>query len=160
MSSILGGSKSKSVSDNQAYKTIDPWAQNLMGYADEGASGISRTLAGDSTGLDAFKRMMGYDWEAQQGGQDILAKQAAVGGLDSGATLKGLAKYQTGLNNQYANTYLNQLLGLSGIGQNAANTLTSAGQKNVSTSKSSPGIGALAGKIAAGVATGGASAAL
>lgn len=156
MSSIFGGSKSKSTSDNQAYGDISSAFKPLLGYAGEGAEGLSAALGGDSSGLDAFKKMMGYDWELNQGTGDILAQRAAQGGLDSGATLKGLAKYQTGLNNQYGNTYLNQLLGLSNIGTNAGQLLTSAGQKNVSTSKSSPGIASFIGGGLSAAASGGA----
>lgn len=145
MGKLLGGSKSKSVSENQAFKSINPWAQEQMKYATQGGGGISALLGGDTSGLERFKNAMGYDWELGQGANDIMAKRAAMGGLDSGGTLKGLAEYQTGLNNQYTGNYLQQLLGLAGLGQNAGQILTSAGQKTVSTSKSSPGIGGLIG---------------
>jgi len=155
MSSLFGGSKSKSTSDNQAYGTINNWASPLLGYTGEGASGLSALLKGDTTGLDTYKDSMGYDWELDEGSDNILSKAAQIGGLDSGATLKGLANYQTGLNNQYGTNYMNQLLGLAGIGTSAAETLTSAGQKNVSTSKTSPNIVGTIGKVGSSMASGG-----
>lgn len=152
MGSILGGSKSKSTSENQAYGDIKNWASPLLGYTGQGAQGLSALLGGDTSGLDAYKSAMGYDWELGQGTNNLLAKQAAVGGLDSGATLKGLAKYQTGLNNQYGTNYLQNLLGLSGIGTDAAQTLTTAGQKNTSTSKQAGGLGGVLGGLASNAA--------
>ena len=143
MGGLMGGTKSKSY--NKAYDQIKEWASPLMGYAQEGAGGLSALLGGDASGLNTFKNNMGYNWELNQGTGDIMAKRAAVGGLNSGATLKGLANYQTGLNNQYANTYMSNLLGLSNVGMNAANTLTSAGQ--YSKSKTSAGIGGLLGGV-------------
>ena len=156
MGSIFGGSKSKT--ENQAYGTIKNWAGGLLDYTKEGASGLSSLLGGDASGFNKFKNALGYDWELGQGTGDVMSRQASIGGLDSGATLKALARYQTGLNNQYAGNYMQNLLGLSGVGTNAAQVLTSAGQK--STSSSSPGIGGFLGKVAAGIATGGASLAM
>jgi len=158
MSSLFGGSKSKSTSttDNQAYGTINDWASNLLGYTGEGASGLSALLGGDTSGLENYKSSMGYDWELGNGADSIMAKQAQIGGLDSGATLKGLAKYQTGLNNQYSTNYMQQLLGLAGIGTDAAGALTSAGSRNVSTStsKTKPNIVGTLGSIGSSMAAG------
>jgi len=155
MSSLFGGSKSKSTSDNQAYGTINQWASPLLGYTQEGASGLSALLGGDTTGLDKFKKAMGYDWEEEEGVDSFMSQRASVGGLDSGATLKGLADYQTGLNNQYSTNYMNQLLGLSGIGTDAASALTSAGQKNVSTSTQKANIVGTIGKVGSAMASSG-----
>lgn len=152
MGSIFGGQKSKSKSENKAYGTINNWASPLLGYAGEGARGLSTLLGGDTSGLDAFKSGMGYDWELGQGTNSILSKAAAQGGLDSGATLKGLAKYQTGLNNSYAQNYINQLLGLSNIGATAAGTLTNAGQTSTSTQTSGGGLGGILGGLASNAA--------
>lgn len=152
MGSIFGGSKSKSESKNQAFGQISGWANPLLSYTGQGAKGLSSLLGGDTTGLDNYKKSMGYDWELGQGTNGILSKAAAVGGLDSGATLKGLAKYQTGLNNQYAGNYLQSLLGLSGIGTDAAKVLTDAGTTNTTTQKSSQGIGGVLGGLASNAA--------
>lgn len=152
MGGIFGGSKSKSTSKNQAYGTINNWATPLLGYAQEGASGLSSLLGGDTSGLDSFKSAMGYDWDLDRGTGDIIAKRAAAGGLDSGATLKGLANFQTGLNNSYAQNYINQLLGLSNIGATAAGTLTNAGQTSTSTQSSGGGLGGVLGGLASNAA--------
>lgn len=152
MGSLFGGQKSKSTSKNQAYGTINNWASPLLGYAKEGALGLSSLLGGDTTGLDKFKSSMGYDWELGQGQNSIAAKALSQGLGDSGATLKGLAKYQTGLNNSYAQNYINQLLGLSNIGATAAGTLTNAGQTSTSTQSGGGGIGGILGGLASNAA--------
>ena len=151
MGGLFGGSKSKSY--NKAYDQIKGWATPLLDYTGEGASGMSALLGGDPSGFNAFKQGVGYDWELGQGTGDVLAKRAAVGGLDSGASLKRLAEYQTGLNNQFLQPYLGGLESLSGIGLNAANTLTSAGQ--YSKSKQSGGLGGVLGAGLSGWASGG-----
>lgn len=153
MGSLFGGSKSKT--ENQAYGAINSAFSPLFQYAGQGAGGISALLGGDSSGFDKYKSAVGYDWERDRGMDAIGSKYASIGGLDSGATLKGLAKFQSGLDSQYANTYLDKLLGLSSIGTSAGQLVTQAGQK--STSSSSPGIAGFLGKAAAGIATGGAS---
>ena len=151
MSSIFGGSKSKT--ENQAYGAIKSAFSPLFQYAGEGASGMSALLGGDNTGFNKYKEAIGYDWEKNQGLDGVTSKYASIGGLDSGATLKGIAKFQSGLDNQFAGNYMQQLLGLSGIGQNAGQLVTQAGQK--STSSSSNGIGGFLGKITSGIASGG-----
>jgi hypothetical protein len=158
MSSIFGGSKQKSqsTSNNQAYGAISDYAGGLLPYAQQGASGLSSLLGGNTAGLDAFKNAMGYDFTAEQGSRGVTGNAAAAGLLRSGSTQKGLARYATGLNNQFADTYMDQLMKLAGVGQNAANTLAGAGQQSSTTSsgKSKEGmaktIGAAASFAAAG----------
>lgn len=165
MSSILGGSKSESKSSsesgNLAFDQISGAASPALGFLNQGGQGLAALLGGDMSGFNAYKDGMGFDWEAEQGGNSILAKQAAIGGLNSGATLKGLSKFQTGLNNQYGQNYLSGLLGLSDIGSSAGGLLTNAGQYSKSTgtssSNTSPGMGGFLGKAATAIATGGAS---
>ena len=154
-SSLFGGSSSSSKSENKAFQQIKDWATPLMAYAGQGAGGMSSLLGGDTGGFDAFKSGVGYDWNLGQGTNDILAQRAAVGGLDSGATLKGLAKYQTGLNNQYLDQYFGGLNSLIGSGNTAAGTLTNVGQVNTSKSKSGGGLGGILGGAIGTIATGG-----
>lgn len=151
MGSIFGGSKSKT--ENQAYGAIKDSFSPLFKYGGEGAMGMSALLGGDNTGFNKYKDAIGYDWEQQRGGDNVMSKFAKVGGLDSGATLKGLASFQSGLDNQYANSYLDKLLGLSTVGTSAGQLVTQAGQK--STSSSSPGLGGMIGAGLSGWASGG-----
>lgn len=91
----------------------------------------------------------GYQFRLQQGQQALERSAAARGGLLTGGTAKDLADYQQGAASQeYGNVYnralqnyttnrgtfytnqdnlYNRLMGISGAGQNAANSLTGAG---------------------------------
>lgn len=91
----------------------------------------------------------GYQFRLQQGQQALERSAAARGGLLTGGTAKDLADYQQGAASQeYGNVYnralqnyttnrgtfytnqdnlYNRLMGVSGAGQNAANSLTGAG---------------------------------
>jgi len=162
MSSLFGGSKSKSTSSsesyNKAYDSINTALSPALGYVTSGGNALKALLGGDTSGLDTYKNSMGYDWTLKNGTNDLMAKQAAVGGLDSGATLKGLASYQTGLNNQYSTNYIQQLLGLAGLGTDAASSIAGAGNYNKSTgtatSKTSPNIVGTLGSIGSSMAAG------
>jgi hypothetical protein len=91
----------------------------------------------------------GFQFRLQQGQQALERSAAARGGLLTGGTAKDLADYQQGrASDEYGNVYgrafnqfqdarntfynnqnnlYNRLMGVSGAGQNAANTLTGAG---------------------------------
>lgn len=149
MGSLFGSSKSKS--GNYAYDTINKSFTPLLGYAGEGAGGMSKLLGGDTSGLDTFKSAMGYDWNLGQGLASLVAGNSVKGLRNSGATLKGIADYQTNLNSKYGANYLDLLSNLSNIGLGAGSTLSNAGQW--STSKTSAGLAPLigaAGSIFAG----------
>lgn len=159
MSKIFGGSKQKSTSSssNQAYDYIKNTFSPLTSYAGTGAEGISRLLGGDSSGFDAYKKATGFDGLIQEGSRGITGNAAAGGLLRSGGTGKALVNYGNTMQNQYADNYLQRLLGLSGLGMNAGQLISGAGNvsNSTQTSKSKPGLGGLIGGIASGVATGG-----
>lgn len=67
-----------------------------------------------------FQSSPGYQFQLNQGMGAINNSASARGGVNSGATLKSLQQFGTGLANQDWYNYLNQLTGLSGSGQNAA----------------------------------------
>lgn len=78
-----------------------------------------------------FQQSPGYQWQMQQGTNAIMNNASAMGGVNSGNTLKALQTYGQGLANQdyynAANLYTNQqqntlgaLQSLTGVGQTAA----------------------------------------
>lgn len=152
MGSIFGGSKQKSSSSNQAYGTINNWAQPLLGYANQGAQGLAALLGGDTSGLNNYKSATGFDRTLSTGMQNITNAGAAKGLLRSGATSKALVNYGQQLEDQTAGSYMDRLLGLSGIGSNAANILSGAGQTSQSSGKSKNGIGGFLGSAAGAIA--------
>lgn len=120
---IFGGSNS----GNKAYKEVSAAMSPLMQYASEGASGLSALLGGDSSGLNSFMRATGYDPAAEGVSRGITGNAAAGGLLRSGSTARGLYTAGNELKSQFAGNYMQQLLGLAGLGNNAASAITGAG---------------------------------
>lgn len=156
MGGILGGSKQKSTSksSNQAFGTINNAFSPLLGYASEGASGLSALLGGDTSGLDKYRQATGFNTQLGQGLQGITNAGAAKGLLRSGATGQGLVRYGNELSQQSAGNYMDRLLGLAGLGNTAGSILTGAGQVSDSSSsgKSKKGIGGVLGSAAGAIA--------
>lgn len=86
-----------------------------------------------------FVKDPGYDFRMQQGQRNLESSAAARGNLNSGATLKALQRYgQDFASNEYSNAYnrynadrdqrWNKLSSLAGLGQNAQNQVSNAGQ--------------------------------
>lgn len=83
-----------------------------------------------------FKETPGYAFQVEQGEKGALNNLSALGMKNSGAALKSLTRFRTGLADQTYNNYLDRLSGVSTggqtqVGQNAAlgaNYAQSAGQ--------------------------------
>lgn len=152
------GSTSTSNSSNQAYGLIKDQFSPTMGFAQSGAQGIQQLLSGDSSGFDAYKGATGFDAAAEMGSRGITGNAAASGLLRSGSTAKGLQSFGNAIQNQYADNYMNRLLGLSGLGMQAGSLIAGAGQVSNSQSKQTAGKKGLfdyAANAAANVASGG-----
>jgi hypothetical protein len=89
----------------------------LFGYG-TGANG-----ANGAPNYSAFHADPGYQFQLNQGVAANNASFAARGMSDSGAQQKALAQYTSGLADQTYGNYVNRLMGLVGVGQNATNTL-------------------------------------
>lgn len=152
MSSIFGGSKQKSSSSNQAFGTINNAFSPLLGYASEGAKGLSALLGGDTSGLDTYKRTTGFNTELGQGLQDVTNASAAKSLLRSGASGKALVQYGNDLSQRYAGNYMDRLLGLAGLGNTAGSILAGAGSTSTSSGKSKNGMGSFLGSAAGAIA--------
>lgn len=152
MGAIFGKKKSTQESGNKAFDYIKSTFSPLTGYAGTGAEGISRLLSGDASGFNAFKDATGFNQLVQEGSRGITGNAAAGGLLRSGGTGKALVNYGNQMQNQYAGDYLNQLLGLSGIGMNAGQLISGAGQYSQGKSKEKPGLGGFIGQLSSGTA--------
>lgn len=86
-----------------------------------------------------FNADPGYQFRQQEGEQSINRAAGARGGLYSGATLKALSRFNSGLASQeYGNAYqrfnndnttkFNRLASIAGVGQTATNATGQAGQ--------------------------------
>ncbi len=106
----------------------------------------------------------GYQFRLSEGQKGVERSAAARGGLLSGATLKGLTRYnQDFASNEYGNAYnrfnndrnikFNRLASLAGVGQTATNQIGQAGQNyvnNVSSNIIGAGNAQAAGTIGMG----------
>lgn len=156
MSAIFGGSKqsSSSTSSNKAYGDISNAFRPLLGQAQAGMQGLSSLLGGDASGLNMFKKMTGFNAAAEEGSRGITGNAAASGLLQSGSTGKALQRYGNEISNQYANSYMDRLLAQAGLGLQAGNVLSGAGQTSSSKSsgKSKDGMGGFLGSMAGAAA--------
>lgn len=158
MSEIFGGSKSKSV--GSSYNKSYDYLQGALG-GQVGQGGLAGTQMANLLGLngaqgqnDAFnnwRNSTGYQFGLNQGMDAITGNAAAGGLLNSGSTAKALNSFgQDYASTQYGN-YMQQLMGLSGQGLNAANTIGGAGNvsNQKSTSSSTNGFGGGIGSLLA-----------
>lgn len=158
MGGLLGGSKQKSTSSNQAFGTLNTAFSPVLGATGTGANALQALLGlgGDSAAADAgfqrFRDSTGYNFQMDQGQRAITGSAAARGLLNSGSTAKALQSFGQGLADSSFNSYLDNLLKYSGLGLQAGQLLGGAGQVSQSSGKSKKGIGGILGGVASGVA--------
>lgn len=145
MSKIFGGSTEKSSRSNRAFDQINSAFSPMFGQASGAADKIAALLGGDTSGFNAYKDATGFDFMAEQGSRGITGNKAASGLLRSGSTGKALANYGNQMQNQYAQNYIQQLLGLGNMGLQAGSLVAGAGETATSSGKKKPGLGGLIG---------------
>ena len=137
---IFGGEKQKASSQNQAYGALNQAFSPLFGQAANGANALTALLNGDSSGFNTYKNMTGFDAAMQAGSRGITGNAAANGLLRSGSTGKALVNYSNQMQNQSYQDYFNNLLGQAGLGFQAGNLVSGAGQTSQSSGSKKPGI--------------------
>ena len=152
MSFIFGGSKSENKSYNTNKNLLTNAYAPVMGATGEGYNAIKSLLGGNTQGFDTYKKAAGYDFAAKEGAAGVLANGAARGLLRSGATGKGLISYGQKMADQYLDSYMQKLLGMSQLGLGAGQLIAEGGKESTSKSSSKPGIGKFIGQVAAGLA--------
>ena len=151
-SAVIGGASSKSAASTQAGAARDATAAQERMFERQvelqepwrkaGETALNRLSTGLAAGGEfdkpfEFKADPGYAFRLSEGMKALDRTAAARGGLLSGATLKGAQRYGQDLASQeYTNAFnryyaerankLQPLQSLAGVGQSAANTLTSA----------------------------------
>lgn len=94
----------------------------------QGFLGLGGDPAASQAALNNYLNSTGYQFNLQQGEEAAKQNAAASGQLDSGATLKALDQYGTGLADEYGQQYEGDLQGVVGTGAGAANALAGQGQ--------------------------------
>lgn len=115
--------------------------------------GLNGTDAGAQAAAQAgFANTPGYQFARQQG-LDALTQNGFARGLgNSGATLKGLDKFSTGLADQTYQNYMSNLMGYGQQGLGAAQTVGGVGQYSRGTSSGDSSSGGLGRAIGFGLA--------
>lgn len=83
---------------------------------------------GSSPDYSEFYKSPGYQFRLDEGQKAIERSAAARGGLNSGATMKALDRFSQGIASDEFGRYVGGLQSMAGIGQNATNATTQAGQ--------------------------------
>lgn len=152
MGFLGGGSKQTSSQSNVNNAMLTGKLGSTVDLAGNASNALSKFMGGDTSGFDAFKKALGFDWATKQGTNGIMGSAAARGLLRSGGTGKALMNYGNEQANQYGQNYLSQLLNMGQLGVSAGNTLASAGQTSQSTQKSKGGLGGFLGSALGAVA--------
>jgi hypothetical protein len=94
----------------------------------QGFLGLGGDPAASQAALNNYLNSTGYQFNLQQGEQAAEQNAASSGMLNSGATLKALDAYGTGLADQYGQQYEQNLQGVVNTGEGAAGALAGQGQ--------------------------------
>lgn len=148
----LKGSPQKQESGNHAY----PWVQQNFGQGgadafNTGLGNITNILTGQDGGaaLKNWWNSSGGDFMLHQGTDQINANMYARGLGKSGADIKGIENYRSGLADSKLNEVLQNFMGLSKLGLGAGDLVSQAGQYSKGSGASQGSLG----QIAQGIGT-------
>lgn len=146
MGGILGGS-SQNQSSNQNFGAATSALGSTANQTGAASSAIQALLGNGGTaaqqaGFNNFKNSSGYNFDLSQGSQAITGNAAANGLLNSGSTAKALSNYGQNTANNFLQQYIQNQMGLGGLGISANNSINGAGQQSSGSSKGGLGTGA------------------
>lgn len=118
---------------NSTKGLIQPYVDRGNVAADtlQGFLGLGGDPHKTQAAFDSFLNSTGYQFDRDQGVKAAEQSKAAEGLFNSGAALKSLDAFGTGLANSYGQQYVSDLNTVAARGVNAIGTLTGAGQNNV-----------------------------
>lgn len=124
----LGAAKGEAISYQQPFyetgrEALSPLTSLLLGKSYNPTTGEFTTL-NEGDRMNSFLQSPGYQFRLSEGLRATQASQAARGGLLSGGAMKELTNYGQGLASDEYGNYINQLFGLSGMGQQAAGNMS------------------------------------
>lgn len=114
--------------ENKALEQPYITAGNTANDALQGFLGLGGDPAKTKAALDNYLNSTGYQFQLNQGLDAASQSKAAAGLYNSGATLKALDTYGTGLARGYGLDYANQLQTTAGRGASSANALAGYNQ--------------------------------
>lgn len=161
LSSIFGGSKQSQTSGNNAYpwikSTFGPGAGSAFNSGTSGIQGLLGLPGGDPQALQKYWNGSGGQFMLNQGTDAINSNMYARGLGKSGADIKGLEDYRSGLASTKMNEVMQNYLGLAKLGLGAGSLVSDAGQfSKGGGGSSSGGFGAFLGSVLSTAAASGA----
>lgn len=138
-----GKKKEKTESGNHAWDPIKGAFTPALGYVTQGGNAVANLLGvggGDQTGaLSNFANSGGFKFLLDEGTDSINSNFYARGLGESGAAMKGLEKYRSGLASTYLQQYTDNLLNLAKLGLGAGGVMADAGRWSKGESKGTTG---------------------
>tara|TARA_R110001632_G_scaffold41747_3_gene105369 strand:+ start:2262 stop:2996 length:735 start_codon:yes stop_codon:yes gene_type:complete len=96
----------------------------LTGYKSDDKGNL--TQLDDKARSDLFQKSPGYQFRIDEAQKALQGSQAAKGGLLSGGAMKEMNAYTQGIASNEYGSYINQLEGLAGMGQQSATAMSNA----------------------------------
>jgi len=93
----------------------------LTGYQSDDKGNL--TQLDEQSRSDLFQKSPGYQFRIDEAQKALQGSQAAKGGLLSGGAMREMNAYTQGIASDEYGTYINQLQGLAGIGQQSAGAM-------------------------------------
>jgi hypothetical protein len=125
--------KEKTESGNHAWPAISDAFSPALGYVTGSGDMMSNLLglgggAAQTEGLKNYANSGGMQFLLDEGTDSINSNMYARGLGQSGAAMKGLEKYRSGLASTYLDNYMKHLQGLGQLGLGAGGVMSDAGQ--------------------------------
>lgn len=114
-------------------QNYDRTKTDLQPYITLGGNAVGTLNALNSGDYSAFHADPGYQFAFNQGLQGLDRSAASRGSLFSGGHSADLIRYGQGMADQQYGQFYNRLMGLAGMGQNAASNLGSVGTGNAAS---------------------------
>lgn len=121
--------KNRAIGYHKPYETSGRTGLNsltglLTGYQSDDKGNL--TQLDEQSRSDLFQKSPGYQFRIDEAQKALQGSQAAKGGLLSGGAMKEMNAYTQGIASDEYGSYINQLQGLAGIGQQSAAAMANA----------------------------------
>lgn len=137
---LFGGpEKSRSYSGNHNNRMLQSSLSPALGYVGQGGNLMANLLGANggeaqTQALSNYANSGGMKFLLGEGVDEINSNMYSRGLGESGAAMKGLEKFRSGLASTYLNQYMNHAKDLAGIGLGAGGILSDSGRYSRSKS--------------------------
>jgi hypothetical protein len=127
LSSVLGAKKAGDAADAAAQGTVAMFERTRRDLAPFKQLGYKATgtlediyFGGEGVDVSPYIKSPQYDFIRDEGERSLLRTQAASGRLASGETFREMSRFNQGLASTQFDSFVDRLMGMAGMGQNAA----------------------------------------